>query len=144
MFSNVDYNICMLKKIIISICILVSPAFADGVYSKSASVPTPRNQLPPSLDKRLPPVVPGERAVINGKDMRLWSTSGPVTVSEAPEPFKDSRQTEEFLRRQGGGIIVDDRRLQPLSATDSTGTKGASQGASTIEKNISAVEISPE
>ncbi len=60
-----------------------------------------------SFDKRLPPVLPGERVNDNGRDMRVWSTAGEVPVSRAPQPFEDRELIEDALRNPG--VIVDER-----------------------------------
>lgn len=64
-----------------------------------------------SFDKRLPPVLPGERVNDNGRDMRVWSTAGEVPVSQAPQPFEDRQLIEDVLRNPG--IFVDERGRQP-------------------------------
>lgn len=43
-----------------------------------------------SFDKRLPPVIPGEAISDSGRKTRVWSSSGPVPVSEAPDPWKNN------------------------------------------------------
>lgn len=65
-----------------------------------------------SFDKRLPPVVPGESHPDGRQEMNIWSTSGPVPVSKAPEPFKkyDARE----LVTGGVSVIVDEREKTPL------------------------------
>ncbi|MCB9029743.1 MAG: hypothetical protein H6619_01715 [Deltaproteobacteria bacterium] len=59
-------------------------------------------------DKRLPPVVPGEQLVRNGRKVKVWSTSGPVPVSPAPRPFDTGNQEAQELLKNGG-VIVDTR-----------------------------------
>ena len=95
--------------------LLLSPAvlFADGdataPKAPSASQNTGVNKASDaSFDKRLPPVLPGERMNDSGHDMRVWSTAGGVPVSQAPEPFKDRQLIDSFVTN--GGIVVDDRR----------------------------------
>jgi hypothetical protein len=62
-----------------------------------------------SFDKRLPPVLPGEE-VSDGKNrMKMWSTTGPVPVAPAPEPWKESVQERNRLWGSGVGVIVDQR-----------------------------------
>ena len=57
-----------------------------------------------TFDKRLPPVLPGEEVNDSGKKMRVWSTSGPIPVSEAPEPWRAKGELPA-----GVGVVVDNR-----------------------------------
>lgn len=71
--------------------------YADGNDGNEWSDKTPQVQpAPPSpqgkLDPRLPPMLPGEPVVRGGKKMNVWTTSGPVPVSEAPEPFQEKNR----------------------------------------------------
>ena len=62
-----------------------------------------------SFDRRLPPVLPGEE-VSDGKNrMKMWSTSGPVPVAPAPEPWKQSIEERNGVLGSGVGVIVDQR-----------------------------------
>lgn len=62
-----------------------------------------------SFDKRLPPVYPGEQVNDSGKTLRVWSSSGPVPVSDAPAAPRPGaiglQQPPEGL----AGVIVDAR-----------------------------------
>ena len=90
-------------------CFAVPPVFADG-YSPDTSTadpqPTYDTSTPPSeasdasFDKRLPPVLAGEVVNDSGRMKRVWSTSGPVPVSDAPEPWKKN------LTGQGNGAGI--------------------------------------
>ncbi|NMC64480.1 MAG: hypothetical protein GYA55_15045 [SAR324 cluster bacterium] len=87
--------------------------FADGVPSDTPSsgsmANAPVNKASDaSFDKRLPPVLPGERMNDSGHEVRVWSSSGPVPVSQAPEPFKDKQLVNDVVRNQG--IVIDERR----------------------------------
>lgn len=64
-----------------------SHADGEGVSNGTRTITTrsQEDQLPPQLDKRLPPVLPGQEVTINGKRMRVFSTSGPVAVSPPPQ-----------------------------------------------------------
>lgn len=91
----------------------------DEVHLKSSAP----SQVAPAAadskldDSRLPPTIPGEEITRNGKKYRVWSTSGPVPVSEAPEPWR--RRNERGLDRVKGGVgVVLDQRTQ------STGSNG--------------------
>ena len=68
---------------------------ASGVAHESAA----------SFDKRLPPVLPGEEIVRDGKSMKVWSSSGPVVVADAPDPSHTPGQQLPA----GVGVIVDQR-----------------------------------
>jgi hypothetical protein len=89
-------------------------ARADGVgYGGSEGTGRPPGLATPgsdaSFDKRLPPVLPGEE-VSDGKNrMKMWSTSGPVPVAPAPEPWKESVAERNRLLGSGIGVIVDQR-----------------------------------
>lgn len=65
------------------------------------------------FDKRLPPVLPGEVVNDSGKKTKVWSTSGPVPVAEAPEPWKERRRNHALEVTEDGqgniGVIVDRR-----------------------------------
>jgi hypothetical protein len=94
-----------------AVLLRAAAAFADGVPQPANSThdnwTAPVNQgANGDLDPRLPPVLPGEMVIRNGRPMRVWSTSGPVPVSPpAAEP------TSQVTLPNGiGGIIVDGRR----------------------------------
>ena len=44
-----------------------------------------------SFDKRLPPVIPGEEIQDGDKKIKVWSTSGGVSVSAPPAAPRSSR-----------------------------------------------------
>lgn len=87
---------------------------ADGAsYGNTDSVYRPDGFATPgsdaSFDKRLPPVLPGEE-VSDGKNrMRMWSTSGPVPVAPAPEPWKESDEVRNKILGSGVGVVIDQR-----------------------------------
>jgi len=61
-------------------------------------------------DQRLPPTIPGQEMVVGGKKVKVTSTSGPVPVSQPPEPWKDQhKETVKDIFGSNGGVIVDDR-----------------------------------
>ncbi len=91
-------------------------AFADGgEEGRSQWIETKRPEFAgtpgsdASFDKRLPPVLPGETVYDSGKKMKVWSTSGPVPVSQAPEPWSTPVNLGGIGGGAGIGIIVDDR-----------------------------------
>jgi hypothetical protein len=59
------------------------------------------------FDTRLPPVIPGEDIVHNGRKMKVWSSSGPVPVGSVPvAPQAPSQQATDA---QNFAVIVDSR-----------------------------------
>ena len=73
---------------------------------------TPTSASDASFDKRLPPVLPGEIVNDSGRKMKVWSTSGPVPVSDAPEPWK---KDEDVLSGGKTGpsdvhVVIDKRK----------------------------------
>lgn len=87
----------------------------EGLRERAVNGQQQANPRPPeaptasqkTFDKRLPPVLPGETVTdSSGKKMRVWSTSGPVVVSEAPEPWKKEGELNQVAP---GGVIVDRR-----------------------------------
>lgn len=100
-------------------CLAVVSAFAQG---EKPTPTTPPNQASDaSFDRRLPPVLPGERINDSGVETKQWSTSGPVHVSEAPEPFKDRRMIDDFVANKG--IIVDQRGVTNPAPVDGGANK---------------------
>lgn len=75
-------------KTILSVLVIAASAFL-GISSVGADSGNPRPVLTPgsdaSFDKRLPPVLPGEEVSDGKETMKVWSSSGPVPVGEAPE-----------------------------------------------------------
>ncbi len=72
-----------------------------------------------SFDKRLPPVFPGEEVNDGQRKMKVWSSSGPVPVANAPEPWdnngnKDQQKSQE-VQSGSVGVIIDRRREERLS-----------------------------
>jgi len=87
---------------------------------------TPNQASDASFDKRLPPVLPGEHVNDSGRQMKVWSTAGPVPVSEAPEPWRKTKK--EDLKEWLGpvGVVVDQRkdgRHHKGSSRDTEGLK---------------------
>lgn len=89
-------------------------AYADGEQDDvghdvaSVTESSSNETSPQVLDKRMPPVVPGQEVTVNGKKMKVWSTAGEVPVAQAPEPWeKDSSETKQEL--QGLGVVIDGR-----------------------------------
>ncbi|RIL09231.1 MAG: hypothetical protein DCC75_07025 [Proteobacteria bacterium] len=89
---------------------------ADGQNSNSDWVQqAPKRAVSDAaFDKRLPPVFPGEEVSDGDKKIKVWSSSGPVPVGPAPEPF-DGCSASGGLGCEGGrippgtGVIVDQR-----------------------------------
>ena len=49
-------------------------------------------------DDRLPPVFPGEEVRDGNNKIKTWSTSGPIHVGRAPEPWRDETNSGLRLR----------------------------------------------
>lgn len=97
--------------------VYAAPLLADGEQVPNENPPDAYSaDKDPSLaafDKRLPPVIPGEELERNGRRTRVWSTSGPVPVAEAPEPWKEKSGIGNTTSNPPGfpvGVIVDQRR----------------------------------
>ena len=103
-----------MKKILLTLLLYPAVLFADGGAPSAPQAPSVPVNAPvnkasdASFDKRLPPVLPGERMSDNGHDVRVWSTSGGVPVSQAPQPFDNQQLIDNFATNSG--IIVDGRR----------------------------------
>ena len=61
------------------------------------------------FDRRLPPVLPGEEVSDGKNKMKVWSSSGPVPVGPAPEPWADSYKTRVSPEV---GVVIDQRDAQ--------------------------------
>lgn len=61
-----------------------------------------------SFDKRLPPVLPGEEVNDSGKRMKVWSTTGGVPVSGAPEVGGHPHRRVKDI-----DVIIDGRDKRP-------------------------------
>lgn len=69
-----------------------------------------------SFDKRLPPVFPGEEVNDGQKKIKVWSSSGPVPVAEAPEPWnKNAAPNPAHVAPGSVGVIIDRRREERLA-----------------------------
>ena len=99
-------------------------AFADGEVKNSDWIAEPEEPTMPAepkaphikisaaeYDKRLPPTLPGEQLDTKGRKMKVWSSSGPVPVADAPEPWKDKNEDITLGSGENGsiGVIVDKR-----------------------------------
>jgi len=114
----------------LALLIINSYVYADGsVYENKPSLPeaetTPNQASDASFDKRLPPVLPGEILNDSGTKMKVWSTSGPVPVSNAPEPWKENNNSlsQPNIPGKDISVIVDQRdsprAISPKKAIDS-------------------------
>ena len=104
-----------LLVIVLFVVAPVLPVLADGEWDEQVPAKQPtaeeRNTVnsasDASFDKRLPPVLPGERMNDSGRNVRVWSTAGPVPVSKAPEPWNDKK----VVGGQGSSVsVIVDRR----------------------------------
>ena len=84
---------------LLAVALPMGVSIADGVAPSA----TPNQASDASFDKRLPPVLPGERVSDDGHTMRVWSTTGPVPVSSAPAAPSAGESVDL------GGVIVDER-----------------------------------
>lgn len=92
---------------LLSLLLLPLTAQADGLDAGSV----PAEETRPKLDKRLLPVLPGQEVRIGEQKMRVWSSSGPVPVSEVPQaPQLGSRGVAI------DSVVVDARAKQPNTA----------------------------
>lgn len=77
--------------------------------------PAPEAGSDAQFDKRLPPVLAGEYVNDSGRTKRVWSTSGPVPVANAPEPWKDQNQATAPATGNGSLSVIVDQRDQPVA-----------------------------
>lgn len=107
----------ILSIVCISLAVLLDQAWADGSVGQDGSEANGQNSVESAADTggqspsdRLPPVLPGQEVQLGGKKMKVWSSSGPVAVSQAPRaPVVDSKQVDVELGSVG---VVVDRRQQ--------------------------------
>lgn len=90
-------------------------AVADGTSTQGTAKPVSTPGSDASFDKRLPPVLPGEEVSDGNKKIKVWSTSGPVPVGQAPEPWSQDkwhRFDQGRFNRDGAPVevIVDQRQ----------------------------------
>lgn len=83
----------MLGMRLIAILLLTTFSFADQDTFDMRAKPEP------TLDPRLPPVIPGEEVERGGKKMKVWSSSGPVYVQDLNQEPRESPEN----------VIVDKR-----------------------------------
>lgn len=86
---------------------LISPALvsADGEQNTEQY---PRAQVEPTLDPRLPAVIPGQEVIRNGKKIKVWSTGGSPSVGanyQQPQDWTDSGLADN------PSIIIDGRQV---------------------------------
>ena len=66
-----------------------------------------------ALDKRLPPLLPGEEVTTQGKTMKIWTSSGPVSVGDVHKPASPDTKDSTSLGKSDiddVDIIVDRRK----------------------------------
>jgi hypothetical protein len=72
--------------------------------------------------------IPGEEVITpTGKKLKVWSTTGPVPVSRAPDPFEDREKSV----LPAGGVIVDTRGVRPLVPQNGNSNLNAAQTGDT-------------
>jgi len=84
--------------IIALVCAFSSIVLADGQQEYA-----PRPTMQPTLDQRLPPVLPGEEVERGGKKMKIWSSAGSPSSNPAPQAAQAPQAP------QIGSVIVDQR-----------------------------------
>lgn len=89
--------------IIFSVAILIGLTACQSVYAENAEQ---------ELDKRLPPVLPGEQVIRGNTKMKVWSTAGEV-AHEAP-PCAGSNEHDCNSNSSSGlpsnlSVVVDQR-----------------------------------
>ena len=93
-------------------------AFADGERD-SFRVPQDNAEISKAdaqFDKRLPPVLPGEEVSDGKNKMKVWSSSGPVPVGRAPEPWAEPGKTRISPEV---GVVIDQREALPRNGASS-------------------------
>lgn len=115
---SIKYPGILLTVLFCLVCIASNQVFADGTNPANTVRVQPQKQ--PTLDPRLPPVVPGEELVRNGKTTKVWSTSGSPSVGgEVPAPNSPPQNwtvnngTGPGGNGDGVSVIVDGRGLLP-------------------------------
>lgn len=87
--------------------ILADTGVADEWAPAESATPSPPSlHSDAQFDKRLPPVLPGERLSDDGRPIKVWSSSGPVPVGTVAQPGQPS-QTMPIP--DGVSVIVDGR-----------------------------------
>ncbi|MBX7143058.1 MAG: hypothetical protein K1X79_01270 [Oligoflexia bacterium] len=86
---------------------------SSGIEQRQASVA----HAPRAVDKRMPPVVPGQAVNDGKKDMNVWSTSGPVPISEPPQALEPRHDRGLAVQERPSEIIVDTRK-QPAAPSN--------------------------
>ena len=110
-----------MRRIALLCClVLVGPnrAWADGEQicesgtecAPEAPAEGSKRTFVPKLNKRLPPVIPGQVVEVDGQKIKVWSSAGPVPVGNPPEPWREYN-SRSYLDVPGGvDVIVDDRQ----------------------------------
>lgn len=111
---SIKYFIYIFIALSVFVALPQMQLWADG----STKLAQPHKQ--PTLDPRMPPVVPGEEVIRNGKKIKVWSTSGSPSVSTEVPAASTTHQnwTVDEGRAndnngQGVAVIVDGRDLVP-------------------------------
>ena len=78
---------------------------------------TPAGPSDAQFDKRLPPVLPGERVKDSNRRMKVWSSAGPVPVQNqaptAPQPGVNNTDTNVLEKVDDIDVFIDKRRGSP-------------------------------
>lgn len=71
-----------------------------------------------ALDPRLPPMLPGEEVTRGGKKMRVWTTTGPVPVTNLSPPQAPGPPGQANIAPGNVSIVVDRREAEPQVQVD--------------------------
>ena len=129
--------------LLINLLLITLPAlcFADGESVPPRAKQTPNEASDASFDKRLPPVLPGEEVSDGNKTIKIWSTSGPVPVSEAPEPWK---KKDGINGTQGLSVVVDQRKDAATQATRNGGGNNGGAADNNGSNTNKIIDLRPE
>jgi hypothetical protein len=96
-----------IKIFIYSICLFV---LVDSVFAEQEAIDKVSKASDASFDKRLPPVLPGEEVRDGDKKIKVWSTSGSMSVSEVPPVPQAPSVGDNHVKIDEVGVVVDQRK----------------------------------
>ena len=89
------------------VCAETVMADGQGSSPRTAAAQVKEPESAASFDKRLPPVIPGEEVRDGNKKIKVWSTSGSLSVGDVPEPNSPNKQRD--IDVGSVGVVVDQR-----------------------------------